>query len=32
MAAVVGPAERIDDEWIDQVVDVIMRGIAPTSA
>jgi AcrR family transcriptional regulator len=30
MAAVVGPAERIDDRWIDQVVDVIMRGIAPT--
>ncbi len=31
MAAVVGPAERIDDGWIDQVVDVILRGIAPTS-
>ncbi len=30
MAAVVGPTERIDDQWIDQVVDVIMRGIAPT--
>jgi AcrR family transcriptional regulator len=28
MAAVVGPAERIDDQWIDQVVDIIMRGIA----
>ncbi len=29
MAAVVGPPQRIDDQWIDQVVDVIMRGIAP---
>jgi AcrR family transcriptional regulator len=29
LATAVGPVERIDEEWADEVVDLIMRGIAP---
>ncbi|HWE65309.1 MAG TPA: TetR/AcrR family transcriptional regulator [Acidimicrobiales bacterium] len=29
LATAVGPADRINDRWVDQVVDLIMRGIAP---
>ncbi len=29
LASVVGPRDRIDKEWIDEVVDLIMRGITP---
>jgi AcrR family transcriptional regulator len=29
LASAIGPPERIDDHWIDEVVDLIMRGITP---
>ena len=29
LATAVGPPERIDPQWIDEVIDLIMRGIAP---
>jgi AcrR family transcriptional regulator len=29
LASAVGPPERIDDQWVEQVIDLIMRGIAP---
>ncbi|HEX3795991.1 MAG TPA: TetR/AcrR family transcriptional regulator [Acidimicrobiales bacterium] len=29
LATAVGPPERIDSQWIDEVIDLIMRGIAP---
>jgi AcrR family transcriptional regulator len=29
LATAVGPPDRINDRWVDQVVDLIMRGIAP---
>ena len=28
-ASVIGPPERIGEHWVDEVVDLIMRGIAP---
>jgi AcrR family transcriptional regulator len=29
LASAIGPPERIDDHWVDEVVDLIMRGITP---
>jgi hypothetical protein len=29
LASVLGPPERVNDKWVDEVVDVIIRGITP---
>jgi AcrR family transcriptional regulator len=29
LASAVGPPDRIDERWIDEVVDLILRGISP---
>jgi AcrR family transcriptional regulator len=29
LATAIGPPERIDRQWMDEVIDLIMRGIAP---
>jgi hypothetical protein len=29
LATAVGPPDRIDDQWIDEVIDLIVRGITP---
>jgi hypothetical protein len=29
LASAVGPPDRIDDYWIDEVIDLILRGITP---
>jgi AcrR family transcriptional regulator len=31
LASTIGPPDRINDLWVDQVVDLIMRGITPDS-